>query len=101
MLEDQAIEQRFERVRRIWLEIGPFSCVEPDALRFGFDAVMRGSLAEGADLEIVSAPGAAKCLNCGATVRVADRFALCPQCGHAALQVTAGDELRICKLEVV
>lgn len=101
ILEDQAVEQRFERVTRVWLDIGPFSCVEPEALRFGFDAVMRGSVADGAELEIESAPGTGNCLNCGATVRVSGRFDPCPECGAEALQVSGGDDLKIRKLEVI
>ena len=42
----------------VWLEIGVLSHVAPEALRFCFDAVTRGGLAEGAQLEIVATPGA-------------------------------------------
>ena len=101
LLEEQATQQNFERVTRIWLDVGPFSCVEPEALRFGFDAVMRGSLAEGAVLEIEAPAGTAKCLNCGASVQVSDRFDPCPDCGATELRTSGGDALRVRKVEVV
>jgi hydrogenase nickel incorporation protein HypA/HybF len=101
ILEEQAVEQGFERVTRVWLEIGPLSCVEPEALRFGFDAVMTGSVAEGAALEIAHPPGHARCLGCGAEMTVTDRLATCPDCGATELRVTGGDALKIRKLEVV
>ena len=41
------------------------SHVEPEALRFCFDAVTRGGLADGARLEIVTTPGLAWCMPCG------------------------------------
>ncbi|MEQ1712058.1 MAG: hydrogenase maturation nickel metallochaperone HypA, partial [Hyphomicrobium sp.] len=49
-LEEQSRLRRFSRVARVSLEIGPLAGVEVEALRFGFDVVMRGSVAEGAVL---------------------------------------------------
>lgn len=40
------------RVRQVTLEIGRLTCVAPEALEFCFDAVARGTLAEGALLDI-------------------------------------------------
>ncbi len=54
ILKDQAAKDSFTRVKRVAVDIGPLSCVEPEALKFGFDVVTRGSLAEGAILEISS-----------------------------------------------
>lgn len=50
----QAAAQRegFRRVHTLWLEIGQLSCVEPDAMRFCFEAVARDSIADAARLEI-------------------------------------------------
>jgi len=101
LLEDQARENGFTRVRKIWLEVGPLSCVEPEALRFGFDAVMRGSVAEGATLDIETSPAQARCPACARIVTVEQRYEVCPECGTPGLEVTRGDELKIRKLEVV
>jgi len=99
-LEEQARLQKFSRVERVCLEIGPFSGVEVEALRFGFDVVMRDSLAAEARLEIIERPAEAWCLPCAATVPIAERFDACPRCGSHQLQVTGGEELRIKELEV-
>lgn len=101
ILQEQAARDAFSRVKRVSLEVGPLSCVEPEALRFGFDVVMRGSLAEGATLEITSPPATALCLTCFKTVPVTERFDVCPECGASELQITSGEELRIRELEVV
>lgn len=45
------------RVRKVWLEIGQQSALLPDAVRFCFDVVSRGTVLEGAALEIVALPG--------------------------------------------
>ena len=99
-LEEQAGVQDYRRVRTVWLEIGALAGVEPRALRFGFDVVTRGTLAEQARLEIVGLPGEAWCFDCQQTVEVAQRFDPCPRCQGFRLQVTGGDQMRIKELEV-
>lgn len=100
VLQTEAQKQGFKKVLTVWLEIGQLSTVEIDAMRFSFDVVMRNSLAEGANLEIIDVPGKAWCMQCGDTVNVKKRFDECPDCGSYQLQVTAGDEMKIKELEV-
>jgi hydrogenase nickel incorporation protein HypA/HybF len=100
ILEDHAKSQGFARVKTVRLEIGGLSGVEPEAMRFCFDAVMRDTLADHADLEIIEIPGRAWCMQCAKTVQVRRRFDPCPDCGSYQLQVTGGDEMRIKELEV-
>lgn len=100
ILKDQARAQNFETVKRISLEIGPLAGVEIEALKFGFDVVMRNSLAEGAALDIVETEVRATCLDCGTAAAIEERFDPCPNCGSHQLKVTSGEELRIKELEV-
>lgn len=100
-IEDAARAQRFTAVKTVRLEIGRLAAVELDALRFAFDVVKRGGIADGAQLEIVDVPGAAWCMRCCDTVPLAARGDACPRCGSFQLQVNGGDELRIKELEVV
>ena len=88
------------QVRAVWLEIGALSQVEPDALRFCFDVVTRGSLAERARLEIVITPGAAWCVPCGGTVALPALGAPCPHCGAYQLTVSQGEAMRVREIEV-
>jgi hydrogenase nickel incorporation protein HypA/HybF len=101
IIKDRAAEDHFTKVTRVCLEVGPFSSVEPEALRFGFDVVMRGSIADGAQLEIETPDGTAFCMTCLETVSIRHRLDLCPNCGSGALQMKSGEELRITALEVV
>jgi hydrogenase nickel incorporation protein HypA/HybF len=100
VLEEHARSQGFHRVKRVWLEIGALAGVDAQAMRFGFDAVMKGTLAQGARLEIIDLPGEAWCMPCRKSVSVQARFDPCPECGSYQLQVTGGDEMRIKELEV-
>ena len=49
--------QDFSRVRLIRLRLGALGHAEPEALRFCFDAVTRGTIADGAKLDIDMVPG--------------------------------------------
>ena len=79
----------------MWLEIGTLAQVEREALRFCFDAVTRGGVADGARLEIVDAPGRRWCMPCGERVPIAAIGDACPRCGSYQLQVVAGDDMRV------
>lgn len=100
LIGEQARQQHFRKVRTVRLEIGRLSCVEAEAMRFAFDAVARGTLCEGARLEINETAGEAWCGSCRKTVPVSQRFDGCPECGHYPLKITAGDAMRINDLEV-
>ena len=100
LVESHAEAEGFSRVKAIWLEIGELAGVEVEALRFCFEAVMRGSLAEAARLEIIETPGEGVCLQCGATVPVRQRYDPCPACGGYGVRLTRGEEMRIKELEV-
>lgn len=100
IIEDNARRADAGRVRAVWLEIGRLSSVEPDALRFCFDVVVKDTLADGARLEIIDVPGSAWCLQCSQTVEVAARYDECPLCGSYQLQVTGGTEMRVKELEI-
>lgn len=101
VIEEAARAQRFTMVKTVRLEIGRLAAVEPDALRFAFDVVKRGSLANDAQLDIVDVPGAAWCLRCCEVVPLSARGDACPRCGSFQLQVSAGEELRVKELEVI
>lgn len=88
------------RIGLVRLEVGALSHVEPRALRFAFEAVSVGSLAEGAALEIERPPGRAWCHDCGQTVTIGQLGDACPVCGGYTLQVSGGDELRVKDMEV-
>ena len=100
ILEEQAARQGYSRVQRVRLGVGALSCVEPEALTFNFEVVTRGTLAEGAVLEIAHEPGQAWCLVCARTVEVQALLDACPLCGSHQTQVIGGDGLWIKEMEV-
>ncbi len=100
VLQTEASNQGFNKVKAVWLEIGDLSSVEPEAMLFSFDVVTKNSLADGAKLNIINVPGNAWCMQCSKNVSVKKRFDECPNCGSYQLQITGGDEMKIKELEL-
>ncbi len=93
----QAVEThgggRLEAVR---LAVGELSAVEPELLRFAWEAITQGTPDEGARLEVDWRRARQTCASCG---DVAERapgswLRLCPHCG-GLLEVSGGDELDV------
>ena len=99
LLEQEARRHSVKKIIRVRLEIGRLSCLEPDALRFAFDAMIPGTIAEAAKLQIDRPPIRATCKDCGAAVEIGTRFGPCTSCGSAQLDVQRGVEMRLLEME--
>jgi len=95
-----AKQHKFERVKRVVLEIGRLSGVQAEAMRFCFDVVMERTPAEGAILEIEELPGRAWCKHCAEEVEITSRVEPCPKCHGMPGKILQGTEMRVKGLEV-
>lgn len=100
IIEEESVRQDFSKVLQVRIEVGALGDVEPEALRFCFGTVARGTIAEGADLDIMMVRGTGYCRDCEKTVPLVERFAACPECGNHRIEMRSGGELRIRELEV-
>ena len=92
---------RGRRVALVELKVGHLRQVVPSALRFAFELVSEGSVAEGAELAIEHVPVRIRCRGCAAESG-AQEFPLgCPSCGGSDVEVVAGEELHVESLELV
>jgi hydrogenase nickel incorporation protein HypA/HybF len=100
IIEDAAAKQSFGCVKVVRLEVGELAGVESEALRFCFDAVTRGGIAEGCRLEIIAMPGEGWCLQCEAKTPLRRLFDACARCGSYRVRPVAGSEMRVRDLMV-
>jgi hydrogenase nickel incorporation protein HypA/HybF len=100
IVEDYARRESVRRVRSVRLAIGRLSNVEIEAIRFCFDAVTRGSVADAATLDIEEVPGTGWCMRCAAQVPLASSGDPCPECGGYQVTVTGGTEMKVLELEL-
>ena len=101
ILEEHAIIQNFSKVTNVTLEVGKLSCVEPDALRFGFDVVMKDSLAENAELIITELNGFGLCQQCRQQIEMETLYDPCIYCGNPFVKIIQGAEMKIKDLIVI
>lgn len=100
LVEETAMREKARRVKLVVLEIGRLSSVEPEAMKFCFEAVTSGSIAQGATLEIIVVPGEGWCMSCGETVAMDESYAACPRCGGYQVRPTGGNEMRVREIEI-
>lgn len=87
-------------IARVVLRIGTLSGVEPEALRFAFEACSPGTIADGAELEIQSVPARAHCRDCAEDFAIESGFIFqCPRCHAFSGDVRSGRELELSRLE--
>lgn len=95
IVEDTAGAQGFKRVTQVRLEIGALAGVEVEALAFCLDLVLKGSLAEGAEVRLDRLPGEGWCLDCSERVEIGALYDPCPRCGGYRVQPTGGTQMRV------
>ncbi|WP_406153452.1 hydrogenase maturation nickel metallochaperone HypA [Streptomyces sp. NBC_01023] len=86
-------------VRTVSVRVGVLTAVVAESMRFCFDLITAGTVAEGARLEIDQPPGAARCRTCEKDFALPDPVLLCP-CGSADVEITSGRELQIISMKV-
>lgn len=82
-------------VRAVRMRIGAMRQVVPESLDFYFGIVTRGTLAEGAALEVEYLPARLRCEECGAGWEPELPMFRCPGCGGAAVETLSGTEFEI------
>src|SRR5690348_5909902 len=85
---------------KIGLRIGELSAIDPDALRFSFEALTRETELDGLELEIEMRPRRHRCLECATVFNVKDFVFECPRCGASHSQCISGEELELSYLEL-
>lgn len=97
---EYATRQGAAKIHRFQMRVGVLSGVVPDALEFAFDVVVRGTIAEGAQLQIDSVPATCYCLTCNLEFQPDDFIYECPQCHQFSTAIRGGRELELASLEV-
>ncbi|MDJ0464251.1 hydrogenase maturation nickel metallochaperone HypA [Streptomyces sp. H27-C3] len=87
------------QVHVVRVRVGMLTAVVADSMRFCFDLITEGTVAEGARLDIDQPPGALHCRTCHSDATLTDLVLLCP-CGSADVEITSGRELEIISMRV-
>jgi hydrogenase nickel incorporation protein HypA/HybF len=88
------------RVLKVGVRIGELSSVDPEALCFGFEALIKDTPLESLTLEIDFRKRTQRCAVCARKFETNMLFSACPDCGSLDSTCIAGDELDIAFIEL-
>jgi hydrogenase nickel incorporation protein HypA/HybF len=86
-------------VRAVHVRAGPLRAIDPEAMRWAWQATVRATPYEGARLNWIQLPWTLQCPDCGAKWESEDLFADC-LCGGVRSRPAGGDELVLEALDV-
>lgn len=99
--EESAQKAGGTAIKRICLQVGLLSGVVPEALEFAFDVLKKGTMAEGASLEVDRLPGGFLCSNCNQEIHLQELKFECPDCGGRLVIEEGAATLELTHLEIV
>lgn len=85
---------------KVGVRIGQMAAIDPEALRFCFEAIIQETDLASLELAIEFCPRRHRCLVCGHEFTVHDYDVSCPQCASLVTTCISGDELELAYLEV-
>ena len=89
-----------EKIEKIVLKIGELSGVVPSCVTEYFTVAAKGTMAEGASVEMESIPVRIHCNACGAEEYLPKGTYACPVCGSRRFRITAGRDYFVDHIEV-
>ncbi|HSF14938.1 MAG TPA: hydrogenase maturation nickel metallochaperone HypA [Vicinamibacteria bacterium] len=98
--EEQARVHAPKSLKSIELELDSLSCLNPEALRFGFRALTAGTSLRGVELEFVEVGATYGCLFCGARARPLGSPSSCGSCNAPLPRLVRESTLKIRSIEV-
>ena len=96
---DYAEQNNASKITKITLKIGDMSGVELEALNMSFDVLIKGTIAEGAELIVNRIPIIGQCNKCGKEFHIEQYNFFCPEC-DGVLILKSGRELQVESLDM-
>ena len=84
----------------VTLRVGRLRQVVPESLEFYFGFASRGTVCDGARLELEVVPGRLACSGCDHEWELDEPAFRCPACASSDVRITAGNELEVESIEV-
>ncbi|WP_066345431.1 hydrogenase maturation nickel metallochaperone HypA [Geminocystis sp. NIES-3708] len=97
---DYAIKENATEIKEITICIGKMSGVVSEALKFAFEVIRKGTIAENSTLKIESLPVICYCDHCQQKFQPDEWFFQCPNCDQFSNNILQGKEIKLISLEV-
>jgi hydrogenase nickel incorporation protein HypA/HybF len=97
---DYANKNQAKRITAFNIAMSVAADESEDSLRFHFENLMRGTMAEGAKIDIERVPVQAHCLDCGNEFALESLDPRCVKCGSARVRPQVTDEFKLTSIDV-
>lgn len=94
-------KSKLKKLHAVKIKVGELTAVEPETLRFCFEASIKDTPWEGARLEIEDVPLTGKCRDCHTKFRFHNFVSICPVCRGRAIEKLTGTELDLVSIDAV
>lgn len=101
IIREEMKKESLKRLISVKLRLGELTAIDPDALRFCFDASIKKTELEGAVLDIEGVPLTGRCTICASTWKITDFALVCPACKSTDVEKIAGTELDIVSIDAL
>ncbi|MGV9171920.1 MAG: hydrogenase maturation nickel metallochaperone HypA [Promethearchaeia archaeon] len=107
--ESTAKQYNAKKITKVFLEIGELTLIVPELLKQSFKMATKGTIAEGAELDIVFTPGKIKCKECGkvSEVEITKEAKLtglqlfaCKHCGSKDTEIIEGKKANVKNIKI-
>ena len=99
-LRTEALRFPGKHIEKVGVRVGALAGVDPDALRFCFEVLVKDSGLQPLELDIDYQPRRHLCQLCGESFDARYEDTVCPRCGVADSIFLSGEELELAYLEV-
>jgi hydrogenase nickel incorporation protein HypA/HybF len=86
-------------ISKIFVRVGELKAVEPESLKFWFDAIARDNNMDVSELEVEEVPVSWGCSYCGREYDPDSPTLICSNCGSKELTMVSGEELEVSGVE--
>lgn len=100
LAQREAEKNMSEFIQEITIEVGDLSGVEADAFESALELLVKDSILENADINILRIAGKGKCNACDYEFEMKYRMATCPKCQCFPSEISGGEEFRVVSLVV-
>ncbi|MCX6152682.1 MAG: hydrogenase maturation nickel metallochaperone HypA [Candidatus Kapabacteria bacterium] len=88
------------KVKSVKLDLGEFTNIVPEALKFGFEVLTEGTELDGAQLIMNILPLKIECQICENVSLTEPGYFFCVKCGTDKVNIISGKEMKVVEIEI-
>lgn len=94
-----AVREKLTRITKIYVCFGKMIQIVPGIFSFALEETIKGTMAEGAEIDIEVLPVLLLCKNCSHEFDLSDNSFTCPECDSYDVEIKQGKEIYVKSIE--